>query len=116
MACRQRGIGLEEASYQASTENLTFLAAHNTQTNRMLETEGTANRHHQLTNMRSGRAAEREDRQGTLCGQLEQGHIAKWIASQDGRCRGLAIVQTYVNTRVLLDHMIVGQQIGRAHV
>ena len=43
----------------------------------MLKTEGTANCHHQLTNMRSGRAAKRQDWQGTPGGQLEQGHIAK---------------------------------------
>src|SRR4029453_13154045 len=111
VAYRQGGIGLEVASYQASTrgEKLTFLATHNTQGNSMLETEGTANRYPQLTNVRSGRTTERDDRQGTLRCQLEQGHIAKWIASQDGRCRCPAIVQTYVNARVLLDPMIVGQ-------
>src|SRR5262249_3614486 len=109
VACRQRGIGLEVASYQASTEKLTFLAAHNAQGNRVLETEGTANRHYQFTNVRSGRTTERHNRQGTLRGQLEQGHIAKWIASQDSRSRGLAIIQMYVNPRALLNHVIVGQ-------
>ena len=88
------GIGLEVASYQAtSPEKLAFLAAHNAQGNRMLETQGTANRHHQLTNLRSGRTAERNNRQGTLRSQLEQGHIAKRITSQDGRCGGLAIIR-----------------------